>query len=97
MLVYFMDTWSILLPFVIFYGHLVKFVVIWYKLFPFWYFVPRKIWQPCSNVRAKRQAGTGRWSENQENGIEMGGPGLAPGLPDFTNKNGKNLPKWPQK
>jgi hypothetical protein len=27
----------------------------------------------------------------------MGGPGLAPGLPDFTNKNGKNLPKWPQK
>jgi hypothetical protein len=30
MLVYFMDTWSILRPFVIFYGHLVEFVVIWY-------------------------------------------------------------------
>jgi hypothetical protein len=48
----------------IFYGHLVHFTVfcnryfmdIWYGLcafgifFPFWYFVPRKIWQPCSRV-----------------------------------------------
>jgi hypothetical protein len=33
MLVYFMDTWSILRSFVIFYGHLVEFVVIWY-IFP---------------------------------------------------------------
>jgi hypothetical protein len=40
MLVYFMDTWSILWSFVIFYGHLIYF-------FPFWHFVPRKIWQPC--------------------------------------------------
>jgi hypothetical protein len=24
-------------------------VVIWY-IFPFWYFVPRKIWQPWSDV-----------------------------------------------
>jgi hypothetical protein len=30
MMVYFMDTWSILQSFVIFYGHLVYFVVIWY-------------------------------------------------------------------
>jgi hypothetical protein len=30
--------------FVILYEHLVSFVVIWY-IFPFWYFVPRKIWQ----------------------------------------------------
>jgi hypothetical protein len=39
-------------PFGIFCGLLVYFVVIWYilwsfeKLFPFWYVVPRKIWQP---------------------------------------------------
>jgi hypothetical protein len=39
-----MDTWSILWSFVIFYGH---FVVIWYIFPPFWYFAPRKIWQPC--------------------------------------------------
>jgi hypothetical protein len=43
MMVYFMDTWSILRSFVIFCGHLVQFVV---SLFPFWYFVTRKIWQP---------------------------------------------------
>jgi hypothetical protein len=41
---YFMDTWSILWSFVTFYGHLVWLVV---YIFPFWYFVPRKIWQPC--------------------------------------------------
>jgi hypothetical protein len=45
----------------IFYGHLVHFTVSCYILwafgivrgnlvyfFPFWYFVPRKIWQPCT-------------------------------------------------
>jgi hypothetical protein len=48
-LVYFMDTWSILRSFVIFYRHLVELVVIWY-IFPFWYFVPKKIWQPCVKV-----------------------------------------------
>jgi hypothetical protein len=37
--VYFMDIWSILRQFGIVYGHLVYF-------FPFWYFLPRKIWQP---------------------------------------------------
>jgi hypothetical protein len=42
----------ILWPFGIFYGHLVYFVAIWCILllfgifFPFWYVVPRKIWQP---------------------------------------------------
>jgi hypothetical protein len=39
-LVYFTAIGNILLPFGIFCGHLVKFP-------PFWYFVPRKIWQPC--------------------------------------------------
>jgi hypothetical protein len=47
--VYFMTIWSILWPFGIFYGHLVYFAVIWYTyLSPFWYFGPRKIWQPWS-------------------------------------------------
>jgi hypothetical protein len=48
MLVHFVAIWSILRPFVkilwqfgIFYGHLVYFS-------PFWYVVPRKIWQPCT-------------------------------------------------
>jgi hypothetical protein len=48
----------------IFYGHLVHFAVFCYilwtfgivrgnlvNLFPFWYFVPRKIWQPCVRPR----------------------------------------------
>jgi hypothetical protein len=44
----------ILLQFGILCGYLVYFVVIWSILwlfgvfFPFWYLVPRKIWQPCS-------------------------------------------------
>jgi hypothetical protein len=36
----------ILLPFDLFSGRLEYLVVIWY-LSPFWYIVPRKIWQPC--------------------------------------------------
>jgi hypothetical protein len=44
-MVLFMDIWFIVQPFVIFHEHLVYFVVIWY-IFPFWYVVPRKIWQP---------------------------------------------------
>jgi hypothetical protein len=39
-LVYLMDTWHILWPLGIFYGYLVCFS-------PFWYVIPRKIWQPC--------------------------------------------------
>jgi hypothetical protein len=45
MLVYFMETWSILQSFVIL-------MEIWYSsskfgiFFPLWYFLPRKIWQP---------------------------------------------------
>jgi hypothetical protein len=46
-LVYFMDIWSLLWPFDVFYGHLVNFMSIWYIFFTFWYVVPRKIWQPC--------------------------------------------------
>jgi hypothetical protein len=30
-----------------FYGPLIHFVVIWYIFFLIWYFVRRKIWQPC--------------------------------------------------
>jgi hypothetical protein len=42
MLVYYMDIWSI------FYCLLVYFIVIFVVYFlPFWYFVPRTIWQPC--------------------------------------------------
>jgi hypothetical protein len=37
----------------IFYGHLVYFVVIWYIFYPFWYFGPRNIWQPCSKGEKK--------------------------------------------
>jgi hypothetical protein len=43
-LVYFMDTWSILRSFGIVRGNLVYFS-------PFWYFVLRKIWQPCIQVK----------------------------------------------
>jgi hypothetical protein len=48
MLVYFMVG--------LFYGHLVYFVAFWSILwlftifFPFWYVVPRKIWQPCPRI-----------------------------------------------
>jgi hypothetical protein len=41
----------------VFDGHLVHYMTIWYILwpfgifFPFWYVVPRKIWQPCSEGR----------------------------------------------
>jgi hypothetical protein len=49
----FMAIWNILWPFGIFCGHLVYFVTIWYisrafgTFSPFWYVIPRKIWQPC--------------------------------------------------
>jgi hypothetical protein len=46
MLVYFMDILSILRPFDIFYGHLIDCDNLAY-LPPFWYILPRKIWQPC--------------------------------------------------
>jgi hypothetical protein len=38
--------WYILIPFGVFYGDLVDFVVIWLIFFHFGIFVPRKIWQP---------------------------------------------------
>jgi hypothetical protein len=36
----------------VFFGHLAYFTAIWYVghfdiFFPFWYVLPRKIWQPC--------------------------------------------------
>jgi hypothetical protein len=49
-----LQCWYILWPFRLFYGLLVYFVDIWWilRLFgifpPFWYVVPRKIWQPCN-------------------------------------------------
>jgi hypothetical protein len=30
-------------------GNLVHFMVIWNTFFRIWYFLPRKIWQPCSD------------------------------------------------
>jgi hypothetical protein len=45
--------WYVLRPFVPFYCYHKYVMAIWYNLwsfgtfFPFWYFVPRKIWQPC--------------------------------------------------
>jgi hypothetical protein len=47
-LVYFMAIGNMLWPFGIFCGHLVY-------LYPFWYFVPRKIWQPCLYVRSAKR------------------------------------------
>jgi hypothetical protein len=48
MLVKFINTWSILLSSVIFYGHWIYIVrgnLVYFSLF--WFFVRRKIWQPC--------------------------------------------------
>jgi hypothetical protein len=45
-LVYFMALCSILRPFSIFCGHLIIFHGYLVYFFPFWYLVPRKIWQP---------------------------------------------------
>jgi hypothetical protein len=39
---------TIVQTFGIFYGDSVYFVVTLVYFFPFWYVVPRKIWQPCS-------------------------------------------------
>jgi hypothetical protein len=50
MLLYVMAIWNILREFT----YIVYFVAIWYILwlfgifFPFWHFVPREIWQPCT-------------------------------------------------
>jgi uncharacterized Tic20 family protein len=48
MLVHFMALWSTLMPFGIQCGHFLPIVPIYAYIFPFWYVVPRKIWQPCS-------------------------------------------------
>jgi hypothetical protein len=48
-MVVFMGILSILGSNGIFYSHLVHLVVIWYIFsHPFWYIVPKKIWQACS-------------------------------------------------
>jgi hypothetical protein len=45
--------WCTLWIFGLLYGHLIYFMAIWYILWsfgifpPFWYIVPREIWQPC--------------------------------------------------
>jgi hypothetical protein len=49
-LVYFMTIWSIFGPLEIFYGHFGIFCGHLVYCPPFWYFVPRKIWQPWSRV-----------------------------------------------
>jgi hypothetical protein len=43
---YFIIIWSILRPLEIFYGHFGAFCVRLVHFFQFWYYVPRKIWQP---------------------------------------------------
>jgi hypothetical protein len=59
MLVYFMNIWSILQPFGLVYGNLVKvFCGNLVYLFPFWYAVPRTIWQPWPRLRICFAAGT---------------------------------------
>jgi hypothetical protein len=45
--VFFKAVWSTLRTFGTFCGHLVYFMAIRKIFFPFWYIVPRKIWQPC--------------------------------------------------
>jgi hypothetical protein len=55
MMVYFMDTRSILRSFVIFYEHLVYVVrgnLV--DIFPFWYFVAIKIWQPWAAAECQK-------------------------------------------
>jgi hypothetical protein len=48
---YFMAIGNILWPFVTFGGHLVYFS-------PFWYFEPRKIWQPCYVHKQRKHSTT---------------------------------------
>jgi hypothetical protein len=47
MMVYFIDTWSILRSFIIFYGHLVQFVAIWYIFSGFGIFYKEKSGNPA--------------------------------------------------
>jgi hypothetical protein len=46
--VYFTAIWYIVWPFSVFYGYLVN-------VFPFWYVVPRNIWQPFGVSRDSRK------------------------------------------
>jgi hypothetical protein len=50
----FLAIWSILLPFSIFYGHLIYFVVIYFPVLVCMYVVSRKIWQPCLALQAEQ-------------------------------------------
>jgi hypothetical protein len=51
---YFRDIWNIIWPLVTFCVHLVNY-------FPFWYYVPRKIWQPvCAASVRNSGSGVGR-------------------------------------
>jgi hypothetical protein len=49
MLTYFMNIWYTLWPFALFYDKYVYIHMLWQNviLSPFWYFLSRKIWQPC--------------------------------------------------
>jgi hypothetical protein len=71
---------------VYFYGHLEYFKAIWYNLWqfgivcgylvyfsPFWYFVPRKIWQPWVGVKVRRRSAHPNplsFSKNESNWIK---------------------------
>jgi hypothetical protein len=61
MLVYFVDTWSISLPFDILYYQLVYSVVIWY-IFPRFGILYQKIWQPCYTLTISTAIHYGRLS-----------------------------------
>jgi hypothetical protein len=63
LLVYFTAIWSILWPFCIFVPYLVNF-------FPFWYAIPRKIWQPWSAIAT---TATTSWQEKKNSFLIKGG------------------------
>jgi hypothetical protein len=72
-----MAIWSLLRPFGTLYGHLAYFVANCYILwlfsmfFPFWYVVPRKIWQPWSILRAPARASLQKISASINCNVEL--------------------------
>jgi hypothetical protein len=68
MLLYFKAMWNIFKPFGIFYGNVDNLVC----FSPFWYIVPRKIWQPCSQ-RLNREKHIFLFSMNKRGEREKSG------------------------
>jgi hypothetical protein len=91
-LVYFSTIENILCPFGIFCGHLVYF-------YPFWYFVPRKIWQFVSETsyrvnaqlcQLNKMINTGREIFDLKNEIRLTNPAPSTSL-DPPNESSKHL------